>query len=296
MIKSALHILSFLLFSSVFIGLNAQTTIPTTRSAKGKLLAPELNEISGLIASDLNPGSFWMHNDSGDKSRLFLVDSIGQLLQTVNLEGIVAIDMEDIAKVELQGRTYIVLADIGDNRGVRSSIKLYKFEEPKWDTTSKKQIELAKENIEVITLNYDGPARDAEAIFIDPISKNFYLISKREFQSALYTANIFNGVKQHQLKKLLSFPFTFVTAADISPTGNAILIKNLTQVYFFPRDPKEKVEQSLSKPFRNMQYEPEPQGEAISFSKDGKSFFTVSERPFGLDSYLYQYKTSKPNP
>jgi len=291
---NSITLLSVILFLFSTLAGAAQDLIPTTRVSKGKLIAPELNEVSGIIASDANPGSFWMHNDSGDKARIFLVDSSANLLQIVNLEGIIAIDMEEIGKFKRDGKNYLVLGDIGDNRGLRKDIRLYILEEPVREQSGKKEILIKSSQIQTIILHHDGKARDAEAFFIDPLDNRFYLISKREFKSIVYSADIFQEVEKHTLKPVITLPFTFVTAADISPAGDAILIKNLTNIYYWSRPFNESIQHSLSKPYKRLAYQQEPQGEAITFDQFGKTFFTVSERPFGLDSYLYQYNFSKP--
>lgn len=271
--------------------LTAQTEIEAQRISKGKLIAPELTEVSGLISSSVNHNCFWTHNDSGDLARVYLIDSTAKLLKTYLLEGIQVKDVEDIACVTIKDKSYIILADIGDNRGVRKNIQLIIFEEPKYYFDSDLHV-ISKASIEVKNLVYPGNGRDAEAIFVDPIDHMFYLISKREFQSTLYTADIFGEVKDNYLlKSVINFPFTFVTAADISEHGDAIIIKSLTKVYFWYRDPKKSLKSELAKSYKNIVYQAEPQGEAICFAKQSsKSFFTLSERPLGLDSYLYYYK------
>ncbi|OYD44969.1 hypothetical protein CHU00_14010 [Sphingobacterium cellulitidis] len=264
------------------------------RSIRGKISSPVLGEISGIISSINNPGMFWVHNDSGDKARVYLIDSAANLMCTYQLEGIDAIDIEDIAWVELNGKSNIVLADVGDNLGQRSNISLYVFPEPVFSKGTK-QDTIAKTSISVKTLSYPGKARDAEAIFVDPLDKQFYIISKREFQSSLYTADVFGSAADHfQLKPLMRFPFTFITAADISSKRDAIIMKNLTNIYYWPIGSNESIVKALQKSYLPIPYEPEPQGEAITFDRLSDGFYTISERPFGLDSYLYYYYISKP--
>lgn len=237
---------------------------------------------------------FWVHNDSGDKARVYLIDSAANLKCTYQLEGIDAIDIEDIAWVELNGKSNIVLADVGDNLGQRSNISLYVFPEPVFSKGTK-QDTIAKTFISVKTLSYPGKARDAEAIFVDPLDKQFYVISKREFQSSLYTADVFgSAADRFQLKPLMRFPFTFITAADISSKRDAIIMKNLTNIYYWPIGSNESIVKALQKSYLPIPYEPKPQGEAITFDRLSDGFYTISERPFGLDSYLYYYNISKP--
>ena len=286
---------SFLVYLSLISWGFSQTRVNTERTPLGKIEHPDLNELSGIIVSRNNPKHFWVHNDSGDKARFFLIDSLGHLKKTIYLQGIVALDIEDIAWVELNGKSTIILADIGDNRAKRENVKLYVFEEPKLIDDNSKTDTLVKEKIETITLQYDGGAKDAEAIFVDPISKELYIISKREFKSALYKSDVFiSQSKSSKLVKQLEFPFSFITAADISMKGDQIICKNLTNIYYWFRREGESISESMKRTFFTMAYASEPQGEAVAFDVNTSSFFTVSERPFGLDSYLYQYNFIQP--
>lgn len=272
----------------------AQEVMHGERFSKGKVSSPALGEISGIVSSINNPGMFWVHNDSGDEANIYLIDSLANLKITYRLEGINAVDIEDIAWVEVEGKSYIVLADIGDNLATRANISLYIFPEPLYKSNQVNDT-IPKNEINIKTLTYPGKARDAEAIFVDPMDKQFYLISKREFRSILYTAAIFETNKTHfVLKPLISFPFTFITAADISPRRDALIMKNLTSIYYWPLRNNMSISKALSEPYLPVPYEPEPQGEAITFDRSSDGFFTISERPFGLDSYLYYYHISKP--
>lgn len=266
----------------------------TVRIALGKADHPALGEISGIVSSRTYPGKYWVHNDSGDTGRIFLIDSVAKMSCEFHLEGVDAKDVEDIAWVRDKGRNYILLADIGDNLAKREEIKLYYFEEPMIKAGVSKDT-IASTAIRTIVLNYPDKARDAEAIFVDPVDQRFYLISKRDFYSTLYSADIFKFKKdRYMLRKEMEFPFTFVTAADIAENGDAIIVKNLTQVFYWDRKTEGSIISSLRKPFQKVSYSVEPQGEAIAFDHFPCTFVTISERPFGLDAYLYQYKYTKP--
>lgn len=271
----------------------AQEVLHGQRVVKGKVSDPALDEISGIISSINNPGMFWVHNDSGDDARVYLIDSAANLMCTYQLDGLEANDIEDIAWVELDGTSYVVLADIGDNLAKRTQISLYIFPEPVLKSGVKVD-SISRSAISIKHLKYPGKARDAEAIFIDPLDKQFYLVSKRELRSSLYSAEIFKENKDtYLLKPNLSFPFTFITAADISPKRDAVVMKNLTNIFYWPLANNAPLVEALKKQPLPIPYEPEPQGEAISFDRKSGGIFTISERPFGLDSYLYYYHISK---
>jgi len=258
---------------------------------QGKIHADELQEVSGLLASRINKGSFFVHNDSGDQARVYLINDTAGHIATYSLENITAIDCEDIASVEIDGYPYLVLADIGDNLGKRKNIQLYIFKEPQWNQVGENRT-IPSADIRVVTLEYPDKARDAEAIFIDPVDNQFYLISKRDFKSTVYTAHVFghNRPDNFMLEARIQLPFTFVTAADISPDGSEILIKNLLHIYHWKRNSKESILHTLQREAITLSYIPEPQGEAIAFDLAGQGFYTLSERALGLNAYFYYYK------
>lgn len=264
--------------------------LPAKRESLAQVKDSRLSELSGLIASRKYAGKFWTHNDSGDRAQIFLINDSAKVQATFRLEDIDAVDIEDVAYFEQNGRHFLVLADIGDNRAVRKYIQLYVFEEPTYQAEQSENLILRKD-IRVLTLKYEDKPRDAEAIFIDPTDLTGYLISKRGFNVGVYPFQVV-GAREDKITILnlaMTLPITFVTAADISSRGDYILVKNLTKVYLWSRLPSQSVLKTLKQPYTTVQYEVEPQGEAISFATDNLDFYTISERPLGLDAYLYRY-------
>ncbi|MCL7987555.1 hypothetical protein M8998_06355 [Sphingobacterium sp. lm-10] len=273
--------------------MHAQVHPDSIRQTLGKVRHPALQELSGMVPSVANPHCFWVHNDSGDEANIYLIDSVANLLCTYGLEGVSARDFEEIAWVVKDGKYHLVVGDIGDNRGKRKQVVFHLFPEPVWQKGDlKEQITQVSSFSAVYP---DGP-RDAEAFFVDPLTNQLILISKRDFHVHVYSANFLQDAhyagsnKPYLLKKEAELPLFFVTAADISPNGQDILIRNLTNIYHWRRDPSQSVISALQKAYTEIPYAPEPQGEAIAFDRNSRSFYTISERPLGLDSYLYQYQ------
>lgn len=99
-------------------------------SGAGMLAAPVLNEVSGMAASRLDPGRFWVLNDSGNKPALYAISGKGELLGTLEIEGAKNRDWEDLASFSLGGKNYLLIGDMGDNAGRRRDCRLYLVEEP----------------------------------------------------------------------------------------------------------------------------------------------------------------------
>lgn len=288
------RICSIIVFSILVLFVVAQD-IGTDRITLGKITDSRLNELSGMVHSMKNPSLFWVHNDSGDSARIFLIDKKASVRCEFSLEGVDVVDTEDIAWFEENGKSFLILADIGDNRGVRKDITLYIFEEPEWNGVQSHDV-IANEKIKKIAMRYEDKARDAEALFVDPNDLTAYLISKRDFQVGVYPIDLKaarnNG--EFVLKRATSLPMTFITAADISRDGKRILIKNLGQIFYWKREAHESILNVLNNKPDTLAYQAEPQGEAICFGEKQNTFYTVSERPLGLEAYLYEYQILSP--
>ncbi|MGZ3755247.1 MAG: hypothetical protein ACXVAY_13730 [Mucilaginibacter sp.] len=268
-------------------------------TVSGRLQNKEMNEISGIAASGVFNNIYYVHNDSGDTSRFFAITPDGVLKHTIYFKGDPSVkqgvvDCEDIAvgPGPAPGTSYVYMGDIGDNNAERQYITIYRMEEnPSWAKDS-----LINEKTAVpLHLKYpDGP-KDAETLMIDPIQKLIYVVSKRKDTVHVYTAPLnyrandtlmltkrcklfFEGIK----------PFKWITAGDISKDGRQILLKSYEKVYYWKRKANEPIWETMQEKPKELKYQPEKQGEAIGFTKDGSGYYTTSE---GIFSPLYYYKT-----
>lgn len=251
-------------------------------------IAPGLiDEASGIVDSRSMPGFIWVEQDSGSPADITLVGHDGQVKGKMMLPAIAANrDWEDmgIGPGPEGGLTYLYLADIGDNNAQYPGYVIYRFPEPKSLTEPIKQVER-------INFNYpDGP-RDAEAILVDPQTKDIWVVTKREAKARLYRLpypqNI-NVVTTAQFYGEL--PFSVVTGGSISSDGTEILLRTYTNVYYWKRQNNELLADVLQKREAKMlPYRLEPQGEAICFDRENKGYFTLSERYNAAAVSLYYY-------
>ncbi len=283
---------AIIVFCVVVLGVRGQDRpLFAAGHAKGKITNDEINEASGLVASAQQLGLFWTHNDSGDAARIFLIDAAAKLRATYYLDGIVAHDWEDIGMMERNGRSYLLVGDIGDNRGRRASVQVHLFEEPLANDSVAFVDTIPKARITTYVLQYENGPRDAESLFFDPIDKYLYLISKRELQVGIYrTALPEMPTDTLVLEKVGALPHTFINGADISRDGSEVLAKNLLNVFYWRRRAGESMPQMLERPALQLPYRPEPQGEAIAFSPDGEGYYTLSESALGMNAILYFYR------
>jgi hypothetical protein len=251
----------------------------------GTIENPVLEEISGLAFSKNHPDRIYVHTDSGGEVAVFVLDSEGNEIGKIRLEGVENRDWEDIAVGPGPGgKSYVYVAEIGDNLGVHQSVQIFRFPEP-----GKLSGEISLKP-EILTFTYPDGAKDAESFFVDPVSGDLFVVSKRDSKNTLFRLKESDfGKEKVVAEELLKLPFTSATAADISQDGSKILIKNYFKVYYWERKKGESVAEALSHAPKELPYVPEPQGEAVGFQPDGKSYYTISEKRFNILPVLYRY-------
>lgn len=267
------------------------------RVDRGLVEHAPISEASGIVASQKNPGVLWVHNDSGQPNRVFALSSRGVHLGTYVLNGVKNHDWEDIAlgPGPEAGRSYLYIGDIGDNRARRDLKYIHRVPEPRVRAGQAAGQTLS--NIETISFRYPDGKRDAETLLVDPITKDLYVISKREPQVRVYRA---------ASPQLTTAPITlervatlalnehaaqdaWLVGGDISPSGAEILLKSYRAVYYWTRAPGQTVHQALTARPVTLPYLPEPQGEALGWKADGTGYYTVSEERDSVPARLYFY-------
>jgi len=248
----------------------------------GRLRGADMSEASGLVASARFPGSYWTHNDSGHDPEVFLIDSTGNSQGVIFLENITNRDFEDIARFE----NTIYVADIGDNRAVRSEISVIAFEEPQ--TLGNRVVTPSA----VYRMTYPDGARDAETLLIDPLTRDWYIITKREASVRVYRyeypQQAGETVELERIPGVL--PMTSVVAGDVSPDGTEILAKTYDVVYYWKRQGNEPLSETLFRAPFELPYTPEPQGEAIAFSLSGSGYITTTEEGSNEPQWVKFYR------
>ncbi|MDX2411858.1 MAG: hypothetical protein QNK16_06705, partial [Woeseiaceae bacterium] len=148
-----------------------QQHLPTTVLA-GRLKTKALNEASGIVRSHRQDDVYWLVNDSG-KPRLYAIDSTGRNLGHVKVDGAKNVDWEDIASFTLDGKAYLLVADIGDNERKRRDVTIYVVEEPE---PGQGEAEIAWS----FDFSYPKGPRDAESLSVDIDNERILVLSKRE--------------------------------------------------------------------------------------------------------------------
>ena len=251
-----------------------------------------IHESSGLAASHRHPGYFWTHNDSGNENKLYLLNDSGVFLASFYVDGASNTDWEDICTGPgpIAGVTYIYVGDIGDNNAVRTTKTIYRIPEPNLDSLTYPVQNVHLQGAVALKVQYSEGKIDAESLFIDPITKDLYIVTKRGLYSKAFKYPYPQAAgSTFTMQKVATFDFNYATGADMSSDGDYLMVRTYTEMHLWKRQPGETTEQMMQREPFCEPYSPEPQGEAIAFTLDKSAYYTTSEFSNGVTPVLYRY-------
>ncbi|WP_276371415.1 hypothetical protein [Chryseolinea sp. H1M3-3] len=269
----------------------------TDKFEKGKVLSQhrnkKLKEVSGLATSIANKDMLWTHNDSGNDAEIFLLDESLNIKSAFRLAGIKNRDWEDIAvgPGPDASKTYVYVGDIGDNNAVYPYKYIYRFEEPVYSANAEVVV---ISDFDTIIFQLDDGIKDTESLMIDSGTKNLYVVSKREDPVYVYELKYSDMAKDTVVaKKKISLPLHQIVAADYMAASGDVLMKNYQHIYYWENTSDEPLITLLKKQPVEIPYVEEPQGESITWKRDGSGFYTLSEMKKKKPSSLYLYSLKK---
>lgn len=260
----------------------------------GQLENEEIVEASGLASSRRDPDILWTLNDGGSKPRLYAIDLSGAHRGRIKLENASNRDWEDLASFELDGESYMLVADVGDNDNRRKKVSLYIVPEPDLGADGKVRLEPAWR----VDFRYpDGP-RDAEAVAVDAANERVIVLSKRDLPPVLYevalrpdgdgtvTATRLGAIEslaRPRRQDVDEAMFTKnwhwqPTGMDLSPDGSLAAILTYRAVYVFRLAPGESLYDSLTGQAYSLGLGNFRDAESVAFSADSNSIFVTVER------------------
>jgi hypothetical protein len=234
-----------------------------------------VDEASGIAESNSYRGYLWVELDNGNPPDLHLLKHDGSHGSTIHLIGATNRDWEDLAVSTGPGtsKKYIYVAEIGDNNLAYSTYSIYRLQEPEPGKDS-------VSDFDKINFTYPDGRHDAEAILVDAVSRDIYIITKRDQYSKVYMLAYPQSVTSStQASLVMDLPYRGVVSAAISPQ-NEILVKTYSSIYYYKGKSGESVKEILSDTPQSLAYQVEAQGEAICFSRNNNGFFTLSEKSF----------------
>lgn len=287
-----MRFLSFLLFlSACGTASHDDGSLNGNVNQTGTLQNSDISEANGLARSHRNEKILWAINDGGSPPTLYALGEDGSDLGSVRLSNASNVDWEDLASFESGSKSWLLVADIGDNEGVRNHATLYFVEEP---LLPQEELEPARQ----ISFVYpDGP-RDAEAIAVDVEHQQVLILTKRAIPAVLYAVPLQPPMDEEVIAKRLgeiaSIPqptredldraipyndwYWQPTGMDISKDGQSAVILSYSAIYKFERKAGESW-------FETMQSTPlrwplgEIRGaEAVAFDDSGQSIFVTVEK------------------
>ena len=258
----------------------------------GVFTDPELDEVSGLAASHAHPGIYWAENDGGNGPRLIAINPDGSRIASYTVAGAENVDWEDLDSFELNGKHYLLVADTGDNGGIRKNLVLYVIEEP-----ARLRDGDTLRTAWSIKFRWPDGARDCEASAVDAAAGEVLLISKKRVPPELFRVTLkpSPGVQTAQLvttldkiaqptqAELRDNPVygryrSQISGADLSPNGRVLAVLNYHSVHLYVRSPRQDWAQAMHKAPGQLALPWLPQAEGIAFSIDGQSLLVGSEQ------------------
>lgn len=254
-------------------------------SMAGLLLDRQLGEISGMAASARHRDTLWLIDDGGNPARLFAIDTRGRRRATFSVEGVTKTDWEDLSEFELDGMRYLMVADTGDNGGLRRTLQLHVLPEP---------ARLANARVRPawsIAFRWPDGARDCEAVAVDARRAQVLLVSKKRYPPELFVLPLrpAAGVQvARRVGTLGGVPAppragkgrrpvdSHVTAASLSPDGDVLAVMTYRHLLLYPRG-AGRWRDAVARPSRVQRLPWLPQAEALSWSADGRWLYATGE-------------------
>jgi hypothetical protein len=250
-----------------------------------------IEESSGIVASRVNPGVYWTHNDSGDGALIYAFDRSGKSKGAWKVTGASALDWEDIATGTgpVSGTSYLYIGDIGDNKRDGKVVTVYRVAEPAVESQAGSKSRAGTPQTapaEALRLKFPDRRYDAEALFVHPRTGDLYLITKtKRGASKVYKATApFDVSTTIELEfvsdlQLPGIGGGMVTGADISPDGERVVLCDYFGAYemSLPRDAAD-FDSIWQQPLAPVELGLRRQGEAVCYRLDGKAILATSEQ------------------
>lgn len=223
-------------------------------------------EISGMTYSQRHAGVLYLHNDSSGGPFLYAVDSrTCRTLATLRIDGIEARDLEAIGSGrDEKGRPILWLGDIGDNRDSWQEVRLHRVREP---------ARLVDRTLKAATFRftYSDRPHNAEALLTDPGSSRVWVVTKQLARGRVYALPDPLVRGRVNVARPVGQAGGLVTDGAVSPDGSRFALRDYVDAEVFTGLPPGGSPQLVYLP---VQF----QGEAITWTPDGRALLVASER------------------
>lgn len=253
----------------------------------GVIQDSSLEEISGLVISQQNPGVMWVQEDSGAEAILTALDFSGTTLGTLQLTGVINQDWEDLALGPCDTGICIWVGDIGDNGNTRQNVSVLSTPEPLLGGLKDFTLEATPS---IYQFNYPEGPQDAEALVVNPEGQPYVLTKRTDQKSRVYRIPLGSNDTAEFLGDLETGPFaglpTATTAADLWADGQRLIVRGYLYSFQVSLDGGDMT--SLTEaPATQVSTGLEKQGEAIAYDSQNRSVFHIGE---GVNPPIWQIK------
>ncbi|WP_433317646.1 hypothetical protein ACQP0U_09635 [Micromonospora sp. CA-269861] len=249
-----------------------------------------LREISGMVATD---DGYVVINDGADdeaRRRIFFLDQRCAVARTVSFPSRPR-DTEDLA-VGRDGTVWV--ADIGDNDRSRPTVGVWRLAP-------------GAEQPVLHRMTYPDRPHDAEALLLDASGQPLIVTKGGSGTVFLYAPT--TALRAEATTPLTALgqvtvpttttsnPFSFlgrgvITGAASAPDGRRVVLRSYADAFEYDVPDGDVVRALTTGTPRITPLPDEPQGESITYSRDGRSLLTVSEsagQPAGTRSTILRY-------
>jgi len=251
----------------------------------------ELDQLSGLVASRTQPGVLFGHEDSTGAPIVYGLDASGRALLALTLDGAPNTDWEDIAVGPgPDGASQLFIGDIGDNPvrtggTPRAEIQVLRLPEPRL-AAGDAFAERTLAAVDVLRFTYPEGVHEAETLLVHPQTGDLFIVTRSTTgDSRVYRAPASTPVDTPTvLEEVARVAFdpsgqgALATAGDISPSGDRVLLRTYTTVYLWPVAAGAPLEAAFEREPRVFPWAIEPQGEALTFTADGRAWLAAGEQ------------------
>lgn len=246
-----------------------------------RLLPEAIHESSGVAASPVHPGVFWTHNDSEGRPEIFAVDAGGRLLGRVSVSGARNRDWEDMAVGPCGDGHCLYVADVGDNREVRTDPAIYRVPEPSPD-------DRATPPADRFPVRFPHGPRDVEAIYLLPGERLFLVTKGRNHRVEVYRVPApldrpGEPLELERIQRLTRISPALprhVTGGASTPDGRLVALRTYETLALYHPDEDGSLEEVRGSRV-NLRHLREPQGEAVAFLPGNRIVLTSEAGPWG---------------
>ncbi|MFO0723696.1 MAG: hypothetical protein U1E65_07950 [Myxococcota bacterium] len=257
----------------------------------GLLAHPKIKEASGLAASAIHPGVFYVHNDAGDRPRFFAIDQAGRDLGMFDVEGAPLSDWEDAAVGPCPAGSCLYIADTGET-GSRADYAILRIPEPS---------EIGRGHhpaiAERFVFRYPDGQHDAESLFVHPKTGVLTLVTKHKKKpSVVFELELSGAPGAERIAKKVgelrpAVGVNKLTGGSVRPDARGLLLRSYSHLFYYPLQPTQTVAEALLHGPACFLSSAEPSGgEAVAWVPREDAFLTLSE---GRGSEVHRFDCAK---